>query len=225
MYYNITNTVGPSRNNYTFLSIRKAWYNFTCTERFYGNLMSLANNKSWLLRSSCKIPETFARFSSADFHNIPNFKFHLNLSSGCRANTEDIQRQTDRQTDSLISCHSKRALLWPFNVACVNKNVHSLEAKFPIFLSDFNHICISSTDFHKIFQFHWNPPSGRRLMHAEKQTDKEVDGWVWRRLKGAFADYAKAPRLTCTKTIWRCMHHASSYNMYIKQQDAQNSCD
>ena len=27
------------------------------------------------------------------------------------------------------------------------------------------------------------------------------------------------------KAIWRCMHRASSYNMYINQQDAQNSCD
>ena len=25
--------------------------------------------------------------------------------------------------------------------------------------------------------------------------------------------------------VWRCMHRASSYNMYINQQDAQNSCD
>jgi hypothetical protein len=25
--------------------------------------------------------------------------------------------------------------------------------------------------------------------------------------------------------IWRCMHRASSYNMYINQQDAQNSGD
>jgi hypothetical protein len=25
--------------------------------------------------------------------------------------------------------------------------------------------------------------------------------------------------------IWRCMHRASSYNMYINQQDVQNSCD
>ena len=25
--------------------------------------------------------------------------------------------------------------------------------------------------------------------------------------------------------IWRFMHRASSYNMYINQQDAQNSCD
>ena len=25
--------------------------------------------------------------------------------------------------------------------------------------------------------------------------------------------------------IWRCMHRASSYNMYINQQVAQNSCD
>ena len=25
--------------------------------------------------------------------------------------------------------------------------------------------------------------------------------------------------------IGRCMHRASSYNMYINQQDAQNSCD
>ena len=28
-----------------------------------------------------------------------------------------------------------------------------------------------------------------------------------------------------TVLIWRCMHRASSYNMYINQQDAQNSCD
>ena len=26
-------------------------------------------------------------------------------------------------------------------------------------------------------------------------------------------------------TVWRCMHRASSYNMYIKQQDVQNSCE
>ena len=26
-------------------------------------------------------------------------------------------------------------------------------------------------------------------------------------------------------SIWRCMHRASSYNKYINQQDAQNSCD
>ena len=26
-------------------------------------------------------------------------------------------------------------------------------------------------------------------------------------------------------SMWRCMHRASSYNMYINQQDAQNSCD
>ena len=25
--------------------------------------------------------------------------------------------------------------------------------------------------------------------------------------------------------VWRCMHRASSYSMYINQQDAQNSCD
>ena len=25
--------------------------------------------------------------------------------------------------------------------------------------------------------------------------------------------------------VWRCMHRASSYNMYTNQQDAQNSCD
>ena len=28
-----------------------------------------------------------------------------------------------------------------------------------------------------------------------------------------------------TGAIWRCMHRASSYDMYINQQDAQNSCD
>ena len=27
------------------------------------------------------------------------------------------------------------------------------------------------------------------------------------------------------RLAWRCMHRASSYNMYINQQDAQNSCD
>ena len=25
--------------------------------------------------------------------------------------------------------------------------------------------------------------------------------------------------------VWSCMHCASSYNMYINQQDAQDSCD
>ena len=28
-----------------------------------------------------------------------------------------------------------------------------------------------------------------------------------------------------TILIWRCMHRASSYNVYMNQQDAQNSCD
>ena len=33
------------------------------------------------------------------------------------------------------------------------------------------------------------------------------------------------PYLQKLITIWRCMHRASSYNMYINQQDAQNSYD
>ena len=31
--------------------------------------------------------------------------------------------------------------------------------------------------------------------------------------------------INTTRLVWRCMHRASSCNMYTNQQDAQNSCD
>jgi len=49
----------------------------------------------------------------------------------------------------LIPYHSKRALLWWFNVAGDNKTCLSLDEKFLIFLSVVDQICSFMTDFHR----------------------------------------------------------------------------
>ena len=54
--------------------------------------------------------------------------------------------------------------------------------------------------------------------------------WILRRL-WRVGFFLLPPRLSCYDSmkflllLWRCIHRASSYNMYINQQDAQNSCD
>ena len=63
---------------------------------------------------------------------------------------------------NLVTFHSKRALLWRFDVA-------GLLAKYPIFLRDFNLIRIFSTNFHKSPQY----KILRKSIHWEPRTDTD----------------------------------------------------
>jgi hypothetical protein len=118
-----------------------------------------------------------------------------------------VDRRTNRKKDgqiawhpnSLMYFHLKRALLWLFNIAYINKHVHRPSSNV---LPDFNQIWISSTDYHKSLQYqnHCNSCSRSRLIHAERRTYRVADGWAWRRLIGAFGDNAIALRITCNIT-------------------------
>ena len=64
--------------------------------------------------------------------------------------------------------------------------------------------------------------SGRPLSQDGK-LQKEACTAV--KTKGAFFHVDPHSAQTKKNRIWRCMHRASSYNMYINQQIAQNSSD
>jgi hypothetical protein len=105
------------------------------------------------------------------FMKIPNTKFHINPSSGSRADTCG-------QTDVLTAWyHITGRVIWRFNVSCNNKTYLGLHVKCPIFLPDFNKICILSTDFYDspISNFHGNPSTGVRAATCG-QTDGHYEG-------------------------------------------------
>ena len=65
-------------------------------------------------------------------------------------------------TDSLIQCHSKRAVLWRFTVAGNNVTYMRIYVSRPTFLSNFNQNCCFRIIFFKVLRlkFHGNSSSG-----------------------------------------------------------------
>jgi hypothetical protein len=61
-------------------------------------------------------------------------------------------------SNSLILCHSKRALLWRFNVAGDNQTYVGLHVKCPVLLQDFKQIFVEVPNV----KFDLNPSSGSR---------------------------------------------------------------
>jgi hypothetical protein len=108
---------------------------------------------------------------------VPNIKFHLNLSNGSRTDKRgQTDRWTDGSTDSLIMYQSKGALIRQ-NVAGNNKIYLGPYVKHPTFLNDSNQNLIFSKDFtnaHNI-TFCRNQSSGSRADRGG-WTDVETDG-------------------------------------------------
>ena len=107
------------------------------------------------------------------------------------------------------------------NWAKYDKNVYwSCEILFKVLLS--RHIIET---YCSIKSHEWEPSSmwtdGRtdvtKLRVAIRNFAKELKKETLRRRAPSTGKYSLA--------FWRCMHRASSYNIYINQQDAQNSCD
>ena len=64
------------------------------------------------------------------------------------------------------------------------------------------------------------------ISHAHSQNEYTHSSFLEKRGGGFFLYPSASVCITLRKfSVWRCMHRASSYNMYINQQDAQNSCD
>ena len=110
---------------------------------------------------------------------------------------------------------------WGFYVVRNDKIYLGFYINCPIFLFNFKSIWMSSICLHKRpnTKFHRNPSSCWVSCWYMRQRDRLT------KVMGAFHYYVHSPKnkwyMYC---IWLCMFHASSYNMYINQQDAQNSC-
>jgi hypothetical protein len=99
--------------------------------------------------------------------------------------------------------HSKRSILWKFNVAGYKKRSLVLYAKCPIFLPDFHQIRNFSTLFMKVPSaiFHGNPSS-----ESCADTYRLTDGRTYMTtLKGAFRDNANAPKYSQPFVGYACL--------------------
>jgi hypothetical protein len=97
--------------------------------------------------------------------------------------------------------HSKRALTWRLSVAN-NKMYSGLQVKCPIFLRDFNKICIFSTYFLEVsnIKFHGNPSSASRA-DISGQTDRRTERLAdMTNVIGSLYDYANAPKVGLGRT-------------------------
>jgi hypothetical protein len=83
-----------------------------------------------------------------------------------------------------------------------------LHVKYSLFLSDFNERWISSTDFRKIFKFHENPSSGRRVFPCG-QTDVQTDVT---NLVVAFRNFVNAPKREHNWNITEISRNFLTYN-------------
>jgi hypothetical protein len=110
--------------------------------------------------------------------------------------------------------HSKWALLWRVNVAGKNRKYLGLHVRCPIFLPNFNQICIFSTDFYKsppISDFTEFRPVGTALTHGDRRTDTT-------KLTGAFHGNANAPNME--KRHFMCPRS----NKFPSRKDRDTSC-
>lgn len=116
------------------------------------------------------------------FIKVTNIKFRINPSADIFRRTEGRAERRkdghmDGQTNTLIPLQSKRALLLPLHATAKNKTRLGLQIKSPIFLLDFNQICIFSPYFHKSpqHQIPHNPPYGSRATTC-RRADTQTDG-------------------------------------------------
>ena len=95
-----------------------------------------------------------------------------------------------RLSYSLIEFHSKRALLWRFNVACSNKTRSETSCKVPgIFCARFYRNLQFFGRFSRNFSI-----SNLKEIQRKPRWYVRTAGGAWRRITGAFRDYAKTPR-------------------------------
>jgi hypothetical protein len=120
-----------SRNLCTSSAILTARYHFTRKRAFLWRFNVAGNNEMY--------SNLHALFQPNLEFLDRNIIFHRNLSRGSRTDTCE---QTDGRRNSLIPFHSKRALLWRFNIAGNNKSYSSLHVKCPIILPDFIQIWV-----------------------------------------------------------------------------------
>ena len=102
-----TYNVMRSRNVYTSSAILIAWYYFTRTERFYGDLMSPATiTRTIFIQNARYLYPISIKFgiSRQIFIKVPNIRFHGNPPSGCRA---DTCGQKGKQMDGHDECNRR----------------------------------------------------------------------------------------------------------------------
>jgi hypothetical protein len=95
-----------------------------------------------------------------------------------------------------LLCHTSPTIMlkWLCDVAYNNKTYWCLLTKWPIFLSDCNHVWTSCTDFHKSHQYQISRKYIRWKPSWYMRTDGRAGGRTLKRI-GAFLVNANAPKM------------------------------